>query len=136
MGRLFDIIDEHRDRQSPYEPSYSRIAEQVGVSRQTLLNWKAPTKLIDREHLLSLARVTGVPYQRVLDALLDDIGYLAPTNLDDRRLNREGGTESPVPKAARKTPPRERAEREHRKRQREELGEESQVDPDEDEGGA
>lgn len=52
------------------------------------------------------------------------------------RHDREGGTESPVPKAARKTPPRERAERAERRRQAQELGEESQVDPDEDEDGA
>lgn len=76
MGALFDLVEEYRARYAPHEPSYSRIAEQVGVSRQTLLNWKAPTKLIDKEHLIALAELTGYPYQRVLDALLDDIGYL------------------------------------------------------------
>lgn len=76
MGRLFDLVEEYRARYSPHEPSYSRIAEQVGVSRQTLLNWKTPTKLLDKEHIRALATVTGVPYQRVLDALLEDIGYL------------------------------------------------------------
>lgn len=76
MGRLFDLIEAHRDALRPYEPSYSRIAEQVGVSRQTLLNWREPTRLMDKEHLTAIAKVTGVPYQRVLDALLEDIGYL------------------------------------------------------------
>ncbi|MBS45338.1 MAG: hypothetical protein CMH83_19640 [Nocardioides sp.] len=76
MGRLFDLVEAHRRAHEPYPPSYSRIAEQVGVSRQTLLNWRTPTKLLKKEHMLGLARATGVPYQRVLDALLDDIGYL------------------------------------------------------------
>jgi transcriptional regulator with XRE-family HTH domain len=76
MGKLFDLVEAYRGRFSPHEPSYSRVAEQVGVSRQTLLNWQAPTKLIDKEHLLALAELTDVPYQRILDALLDDIGYL------------------------------------------------------------
>lgn len=78
MGRLFDLVEEYRDRYSPHEPSYSRIAEEVGVSRQTLLNWRTPTRLLDKRHILALAEVTGVPYQRVLDALLEDIGYLHP----------------------------------------------------------
>lgn len=76
MGRLFEIVEEYRSRYSPHEPTYSKVAEQVGVSRQTLLNWREPTKLIDKEHLLALEELTGVPYQRLLDALLEDIGYL------------------------------------------------------------
>lgn len=76
MGRLFEIVDAYRARYAPHPPSYSRVAEQVGVSRQTLLNWRAPTKLIRKEYLVALATLTGVPYARVLDALLEDIGYL------------------------------------------------------------
>lgn len=76
MGRLFDLIEDHRKAHEPYPPTYSKIAEQAGVSRQTLLNWRTPTKLLQKEHLVAIARVTGVPYQRVLDALLEDIGYL------------------------------------------------------------
>jgi transcriptional regulator with XRE-family HTH domain len=76
MGRLFDLVEAHRDARRPYEPSYSQIAEQVGVTRQTLLNWRTPAKLIKKEYLAALAKELGVPYQRVLDALLEDIGYL------------------------------------------------------------
>lgn len=76
MGRLFEIVDAYRARYAPHEPSYSRIAEQVGVSRQTLLNWRTPKELLDKRYLVALAETTGVPYQRVLDALLEDIGYL------------------------------------------------------------
>lgn len=76
MGRLFDLVDAYRARYAPHEPSYSRIAEQVGVSRQTLLNWREPKELLDKDFLIALSKATGVPYQRVLDALLEDIGYL------------------------------------------------------------
>lgn len=75
MGRLFDLIERHRERQT-YPPAYSRIAEKVGVSRQTLLNWREPTKLIDKAHLIALAAEINVPYETVRDALLEDIGYL------------------------------------------------------------
>lgn len=76
MGRLFDLIEEYRARYAPHEPTYSKVAQQVGVSRQTLLNWREPTRLIDKAHIVALADVTGAPYSRVLDALLEDIGYL------------------------------------------------------------
>ncbi len=76
MGRLFEIVEDYRSRFSPHEPSYSKVAELVGVSRQTLLNWETPTKLLDKKHLVALSDLTGYPYQRVLDALLEDIGYL------------------------------------------------------------
>ena len=90
MGRLFDLIEEYRSRYAPHEPTYSKVAEQVGVSRQTLLNWREPTKLIDKEHLVAVAELTRVPYQRILDALLEDIGYL--------RMDQD------VPLAARRSP--------------------------------
>lgn len=88
MGRLFELVEEYRQRFEPHPPSYSRIAEQVGVSRQTLLNWQTPTKLIDKQHLVALADVTRLPYETVLAALIADIGYdkrEGPSALSDRR---------------------------------------------------
>ena len=77
MGRLYDIIQAHIDAQ-PYRVSGRQIADKLGVSPNTLGNWRTPTKLIDKEHLLAISDLTGVPYYRVLDALLEDIGYLRP----------------------------------------------------------
>lgn len=77
MGRLFDLIQEHVDAQ-PYGITLAQVASRIGVSRQTVLNWRNPTKLVEKQHLLAIAAVTGVPYARVLDALLEDIGYLRP----------------------------------------------------------
>lgn len=81
MGRLFDLIQAHVDSQ-PYEVTFSQVAKKIGVSRQTVLNWKTPTKLIEKRHLEAISQVTGVPYLRVLDALLEDIGYLRPDPVD------------------------------------------------------
>lgn len=76
MGRLFDLLQTHVDAQ-PYDVSWADVARKIGVSRQTVLNWREPKKLIAPDHLEAVARVTGVPYLRVLDALLKDIGYLS-----------------------------------------------------------
>lgn len=75
MGKLFDIIQAHMDLQ-PYGASQSAVAKALGVSRTTIGNWRNPTKLIDREHLVRISEVTGTPYQVVLSALLYDIGYI------------------------------------------------------------
>jgi transcriptional regulator with XRE-family HTH domain len=77
MGRLFELIEAHMDAQE-YRPSERDVARAMGVSPTTLSNWREPKKLIDKEHLLAIARVTGSPYLRVLDALLEDIGYSNP----------------------------------------------------------
>lgn len=79
VGRLFDIIQRHMDQQR-YEISERQVARAIGVSPTTLANWREPKKLIAKKHLESIAKVTGVPYERVLDALLDDIDYRRPSD--------------------------------------------------------
>lgn len=90
MGMLFELVKEYRQRYEPYPPTMSRIAEQVGVSRQTLANWETPTKLIDKRHLVALAEVLGVPYSVVLNALLEDIGYLRAEDQEPRARSKSG----------------------------------------------
>ena len=80
MGQLFSIIGDHMDRQNGYRISERQVAIRLGVTPSTLANWKQPKKLIDKEHLVAIAELTGVPYHRVLDALLSDIGYLRETD--------------------------------------------------------
>lgn len=75
MGKLYGLIQAHIDAQ-PYGVSERQVARAIGVTQTTLANWREPKRLIAKEHLLAISRVTGVPYLRVLDALLDDIGYL------------------------------------------------------------
>lgn len=82
MGKLFDLIQAHIDGQE-YPPSERDVARKLGVSPTTLANWRNPKKLIDKEHLVSIAQVTGNPYIRVLDALLEDIEYIDPPRKDN-----------------------------------------------------
>jgi transcriptional regulator with XRE-family HTH domain len=91
MGRLYSIIEEHMDRQNGYRISQRQVAQRLGVSPTTLANWREPKELIDKRHLVAISQLTGVPYHRVLDALLADIGYL--TESDD-----EGGQNVPLAK--------------------------------------
>lgn len=74
MGKLYDLIQAHIDAQ-PYGVSERQVARKIGVTQTTLSNWRNPKKLIAKEHLIAISRVTGVRYSRVLDALIEDIGY-------------------------------------------------------------
>ena len=75
MGQLYDLIQAHMDSQ-PYAVSQRQVAGKLEVSPTTLNNWRNPKDLIEKRHLIAISRLTGVPYLRVLDALLHDIGYL------------------------------------------------------------
>lgn len=75
MGKLTEIIRKYVDAQ-PFEVSDRQVAQKLGVTQTTLSNWGKPTKLIQKRHLVAISRLTGAPYSRVLDALLEDIGYL------------------------------------------------------------
>lgn len=86
MGQLYELIQAHIDAQ-PYGVSERQIAQRLKVSPTTLKNWRTPVRLIDKDHLVAISRLTGVPYQRVLDALLEDIGYLRPDDPPTRAAN-------------------------------------------------
>lgn len=75
MGKFYALIQQHIDSQ-PYPVTERQVARRLGVSQTTLSNWRSPKKLIDKDHLIAVSELTGVRYGRVLDALLDDIGYL------------------------------------------------------------
>lgn len=90
MGRFYDLIQAHMDAQ-PYGVSQRQVAGKLNVSPTTLTNWREPKKLLAKEHLEAVARLTGVPYQRVLDALLEDIGYLHASPVERQREAGETG---------------------------------------------
>jgi len=76
MGRLYDIIQAHIDAQAPYKPAVRQVAIQLGVSPTTVANWRKIKQVPKREHLDAIARLTGVPRQRVYDAALFDAGLI------------------------------------------------------------
>lgn len=81
MGRLWDLIEQHRDAQQ-YPPSYRALARRLDVSPSLFDTWKAPKRLPSRENLEAVARMVGVAYQTVLDAALDDTRYRIPPSRD------------------------------------------------------
>lgn len=82
MGRLYDIIQDHIDAQAPYKPSVRQVAAQLGVSPTTVANWRHIKELPRVEHLESVARLTGVPFNDVSRAAMFDAGYLVEIEPD------------------------------------------------------
>lgn len=76
MGRFFDLIQQHIDSQ-PYPVTERQVAKRLGVTQTTLSNWRTPKKLIAKRHIIAVAELAGVRYERARDALLEDIGYLS-----------------------------------------------------------
>lgn len=74
-GELWAVIQRYIDNQR-YRPSERQIANELGVSPQAMTKWKRPVGLPARDSLVAIARLTGVPYRQVLDAVLVDIDYL------------------------------------------------------------
>lgn len=87
MGKFYDLIQDHIDRQ-PYAVSDRAVAKRLGVTATTLSNWRNPKKLIDKDHLIAVSHLTGVRYERVLQALLEDIGYATELDEPDGRDSR------------------------------------------------
>lgn len=79
MGKLWNILEEWRDGMA-YPPSYRKIARDLHVSQSAFDTWKAPTEIPKTYNLLAISRLTGVPYRRVVDAVVED------TRLYDEQL--------------------------------------------------
>lgn len=74
VGKFYDLIQQHVEDQT-YPPSERQVARLLGVTPSTLANWRTPKQLIEKKHIVAVAELAGVRYERALDALLDDIGY-------------------------------------------------------------
>lgn len=94
MGRLYDIIEAHRDAQAPYRPSVRQVAIQLDVSPTTVANWRNIKRVPEREHLEAVARVTGTPLREVLQAALFDAGLLIEEAVDPSPEQLAAGMES------------------------------------------
>lgn len=88
MGKFYDLIQTHMDEQ-PYRVTERQIAKRLGVTQTTLTNWRNPKKLIAKKHIVAVAALAGVRYERARDALLEDIGYLAEADQPPHERRRE-----------------------------------------------
>ncbi len=82
MGKLWEIVQRHIDQQ-PYGVSQRQLAGKLGMSPTALGNWRELKALPTPANLHALANLTGTPYLRVLDAALEDAGYI-PKAGDER----------------------------------------------------
>lgn len=73
-GYLWAIVQEWMDA-IPYPPSQRKLAGRINVSPSALSDWKYGDGFPDPDALERLAAELGVPYERVLDAVLRDRGY-------------------------------------------------------------
>lgn len=71
MGKLWDIIETWRDGME-FPPSYRQIAIRLDVSQSTFDTWKNPIEVPARRNLLAISKLTGKPYQVVVQAAVDD----------------------------------------------------------------
>jgi transcriptional regulator with XRE-family HTH domain len=73
-GHLWTVVQEWLDSLT-YPPSQRKLAARLGVSPTTVSDWKYGEGWPSPGHLTRLAEEIGVPYERVLDAVLKDRGY-------------------------------------------------------------
>jgi transcriptional regulator with XRE-family HTH domain len=70
IGRM---IDQYADRQR-YRPSDSQIARELGVTRAVIGQWRRGA-VPSPENLRRLATLIDVPYSRLVDAVMVQLGY-------------------------------------------------------------
>lgn len=73
-GVLWALIQQWLDSM-PYPPSQRRLASRLAISPSALSDWKYGEGFPSPEHLYRLATEIQVPYEKVLDAVLQDRGY-------------------------------------------------------------
>lgn len=72
---LWALIQEWLDAQF-FRVTQAQLAEKLGVRRSALSQWKLGKARPTPEHLRELHRVTRIDYDRLLEALVRDMGYL------------------------------------------------------------
>lgn len=72
---VWAVIQQWMDDQ-PFPPKPAQLAAKLKLSRSAVSQWKHGQSRPKPEHLRELARVMHVPYERLLTALMVDMGYL------------------------------------------------------------
>lgn len=73
-GLVWELIQQWMDS-IPYPPSQNKLAQRIDISASALSDWKYRRGFPEPAALKRLAAEIGVPYERVLDAVLKDRGY-------------------------------------------------------------
>jgi len=84
MGQLWDLVQAYIDRHGTSE---RQLAKRLGYSSSGVFsNWREPRQLPSAQALARFAGLSGTPYQRVLDAVLTDAGYLPEPPISDEAI--------------------------------------------------
>ena len=84
MGQLWDLVQAYIDRHGTSE---RQLAKRLGyASSGVFTNWREPRQLPSAQALARFAALSGTPYQRVLDAVLTDAGYLPEPPITDEAI--------------------------------------------------
>lgn len=79
MGQLWPLVQAYIDRHGTSE---RQLAKRLGYSSSSSFdNWRNPKSIPGAIYLARFAGLSGTPYQRVLDAVLVDAGYLPEPNV-------------------------------------------------------
>lgn len=82
-GALWEVIQSWMDS-IPYPPSQRKLAARIEISPSAMSDWKYGRGFPHPDDLRRLAAEIGVPYERVLDAVLVDRGYREPREARER----------------------------------------------------
>jgi hypothetical protein len=84
MGQLWELVQAYLDRHGTSE---RQLAKRLGYSSSGVFaNWREPKQLPSSQALARFAGLSGTPYQRVLDAVLTDAGYLPEPQITDEMI--------------------------------------------------
>src|SRR3954467_10654850 len=84
MGQLWDLVQAYIDRHGTSE---RQLAKRLGYSSSGVFtNSCEPRQLPSAQALARSASLSGTPYQRVLDAVLSDAGYLPEPGITDEAI--------------------------------------------------
>lgn len=107
---LWAEIQDWMDHQL-FRVSQAQLAERVGVERSAVSQWKLGQSRPKPEHLRELARLTGIPYDRLLLAVVRDMGYLDGEDGGERVRSASMTTEAGVRTRSRTPDPQPQAAR-------------------------
>jgi len=84
VGQLWELVQAYIDRHGTSE---RQLAKRLGYSSSGVFsNWRDPRQLPSAQALARFAGLSGTPYQRVLDAVLSDAGYLPEPVVSDELI--------------------------------------------------
>jgi hypothetical protein len=84
MGQLWDLVQAYIDRHGTSE---RQLAKRLGYSSSGVFtNWREPRQLPSAQALARFSGLSGTPYQRVLDAVLTDAGYLPEPPITEQEI--------------------------------------------------